>query len=565
MLIIKIHLLIMSKVVFKEYNRNQATFLPPSLEELIDSTHMVRFVDQVIDQMDLNPILASYPGGGASSYHPRMMLKILIYGYVERINSCRDIAKAVRERIPFMWMAGGQRPDFRTINNFRNQRLPEGGIKGVFTQVVGMLVELGLVDLSEYTVDGTTLEANARRHSAVWRKNSERYKQSALVRIGDYFDQIQALADLEEAQWASQLAPEEAEEPAWTVEQISEAAQKAEQAIAHREVEIAEREGDTRQDSNEPAHRDGPSRKDLDMARTRLRWITETEIEKVAKYEAQLRTMGERNSYSSTDPDATFMRMKDQSPFDKLLAAGYNLQMGAQNQYVLGYSMHSNAADKVNLEEHLESLSFSPQWLCADAGYGSLYNYELLEEADITGVIKHPQSYHKPSPYSRYAMEYEPEADQYRCPQGRAMPLKEIKDYQYGPEKERTAKVHVYESSDCSGCPVKSECTHGQGNRSIQFIPDLEDWKQTMSKRMSQGKGKRLSHNRGMAIESVFGLLKHNDGMRRLLMRGIPMVEVEVGLKALAHNLRKMRTDILKLLMLHLIKAMSLQQTHQTR
>ncbi|MFA5670752.1 MAG: transposase, partial [Balneolaceae bacterium] len=81
----------MSKVVFKEYNRNQAIFLPPSLEELINSTHMVRFVDHVIDQMDLEPILASYPGGGASSYHPRMMLKILIYGYVERIDTCRDI------------------------------------------------------------------------------------------------------------------------------------------------------------------------------------------------------------------------------------------------------------------------------------------------------------------------------------------------------------------------------------------------------------------------------------------------------------------------------------------
>src|SRR5699024_2250014 len=107
-----------------------------------------------------------------------------------------------------------------------------------------------------------------------------------------------------------------------------------------------------------------------------------------------------------------------------------------------------------------------------------------------------------------------------RCPQDRPMPLKEVKNYRYGPQKQRKVQTHVYECSDCSGCPVKSDCTYGEGNRSIQFTPILEDWKQTMSERMSQGKGQKLSRGRGMAIESVFGLLKHNDGMRRLLMRG---------------------------------------------
>lgn len=563
MIILNLPFVIMPAAVFKEYDRDQATFLPPCLDELIESTHMVRFVDHVIDQMDLDPILSTYKGGGTSSYHPRMMLKVVVYGYVERTCSCRAIAKAVAERIPFMWLAAGQRPDFRTINNFRKQRLPEGGIKAIFTQVAEILVELGLVDLADYTVDGTTLEADARRHSAVWRKNSVRYRASAIERIEAYFDQIQALADLEEAEWDGRQAPEEADEAVWSVEQIAETAQQIEQALAGREEQIAHRGSDPDQDSSseDPS---APTKKDLKMARTRLRWITETEIGKVTKYEAQLHALGERNSYSSTDPDATFMRMKDQSPFDKLLAAGYNLQMGAQNQYVLGYSIHANAADKVNLEAHLESLWFTPQWVCADAGYGSLYNYELLAEAGITGVIKHPDSYRSPPPYSRYRMDYEPEADQYRCPQDRAMPLKETKDYCYGPGGERTAQVQVYECTDCSGCPVRSECTRGDGNRSIQFIGALEGWKQTMGERMSRGKGQTLSRNRGMAIESVFGLLKHNDGMRRLVMRGKKMVNVEVGLKSLAHNLRKMRGDILDGLTRHLMIAMSLQAAGQT-
>lgn len=550
----------MAEPIFKEYDPNQPTFLPPSLNELLGKNHMVRFVNHVIDQMDLDPILNTYKGGGTSSYHPKMMLKILIFAYVERIHSCRAIAKAVREQIPFMWLAAGHRPDFRTINHFRKHRLPDGGIKGVFTQVVQMLVDLGLVDLDDYTVDGTALQANARRHSAVWAKNTQRYKQSAIERIEDYFDQIQQLADLEADQWENKQAPEEESEPRWTADDVEQAARQAEQALDRREqqLEQQDREGDDEQkgsDGNSLANQ----RKDLAKARTRLRWITDTEHPKLSKYEAQEQILGERNSYSTTDPDATFMRLKDQSPFDKLLAPAYNLQMGVQHQYILGYSLHSNAADKVNLDEHLDSLSFTPEWLCGDGGYGSLYNYDDLDERGITAVIKAPTNHRKPKPYSRYAMDYHPEQDEYSCPQGRRMPLKETKEYRYGPDKQRSATTRVYECSDCSGCPVRDECTYGEGNRTIQFTRALEDWKQVMAQRMSQGKGKRMSRYRGAEIESVFGLLKANDGLNRLVMRGDQMVDLEVGLKSIAHNIRKMKTDIKNRILTYIMAAMNLQ------
>jgi len=544
----------MADPIFKKYDPNQPTFLPPSLDELLGETHMVRFVNHVIDQMDLDPILETYQGGGTSSYHPQMMLKILIFGYVERIHSCRAIAKAVREQIPFMWLAAGHCPDFRTINHFRKHRLPEGGIKGVFTQVVQMLVDLGLVDLADYTVDGTTLEANARRHSAVWAKNTARYKQSAIDRIEAYFDEIQQLADLEADQWADTQAPEEESEPRWTSDDVQSAAQKAEQALQTREEQFEEASEET--DSDEDIK---TKRKDLSKARTRLRWITDKEHPKLSKYEAQERILGERSSYSRTDPDATFMRLKDQSPFDKLLAPAYNLQMGAQHQYILGYSLHSNAADKVNLDDHLDSLSFTPDWLCADGGYGSLYNFDDLDERGITAVIKAPANHRKPKPYSRYTMDYHPKEDEYSCPQDRRMPLKETKTYTYGPDKQRSATTRVYECEECSGCPVKEDCTYGDGNRTIQFTTALEDWKHVMADRMSEGKGKRMSRYRGMAIESIFGLLKANDGLNRLAMRGEQMVDREVGLKSIAYNIRKMKTDIKNGILTHIMAAMNLQ------
>lgn len=549
----------MADPIFKKYDPNQPTFLPPSLDELLADNHMVRFVNHVIDQMDLDPIMETYQGGGTSSYHPQMMLKILIFGYVERIHSCRAIAKAVREQIPFMWLAAGHCPDFRTINHFRKHRLPEGGIKGVFTQVVQMLVELGLVDLTDYTVDGTTLEANARRHSAVWAKNTARYKQLAIERIEEYFDQIQQLADLEADQWATEQAPEEEHAPRWTASDVQQAARQAEQALNRREKQLEQAESQGKNDEDSDGKTMKKQRKDLAKARTRLRWITDTEHPKLTRYEAQKQILGDRNSYSLTDPDATFMRLKDQSPFDKLLAPAYNLQMGTQNQYVLGYSLHSNAADKVNLDDHLETLSFRPDWLCADGGYGSLYNFEHLDELGITAVIKAPTNHQKPVPYSRYAMEYNPKLDEYRCPQDRRMPLKETKSYEYGPDRQRSTSTRVYQCTDCSGCPVKTDCTYGDGNRTIQFTTALEYWKQVMARRMSDGKGKKLSRYRGMAIESVFGLLKANDGLNRLVMRGYRMAGVEVGLKSIAHNIRKMRTDIKNKMIVHILAAMNLQ------
>src|SRR5699024_5281023 len=273
-------------------------------------------------------------------------------------------------------------------------------------------------------------------------------------------------------------------------------------------------------------------------AETRLRWITDKELPKLKKYERQQQTLGERNSYSPTDPDATFMRLKSQSPFDKLLSPAYNLQMGTQNPFILGYSLHSNAADKVNLKSHLDQLNFTPERLCADAGYGTLANFQMLEQRGIRGVVKYPGCDKKTTDYSRDNFERDPKTDTYRCPQGRTMTFKETQPYGYGDAK--TTPMRTYQCIDCSGCPVKSECTKGEANRTISFITKLEGYKRQMKARMSSPADKKLMGNRGAEIEAVFGQLTHNDGLRRLLMRGEKMVELEVGLKSIAHNLRKM-------------------------
>ena len=133
---------------------NQPSLIPPSLDEIIPEGHIVRVVNEAIDQIDIDKLIQKYKGGGTSSYHPRMMLKVLVYAYTQRIYTSRQIAKGLRENIQFMWISGRNTPDFRTINRFRGSRM-RGVIEDVFGQVVQLLREMGLIRLENYFVDGT--------------------------------------------------------------------------------------------------------------------------------------------------------------------------------------------------------------------------------------------------------------------------------------------------------------------------------------------------------------------------------------------------------------------------
>lgn len=134
----------MAKVIHKSYNQNDSLLLPPSLGELIPLSHPVRIVSDIIDKFDISTIEATYKGGGTSSFHPRMLLKVIVYAYLYNIYSGRQMEKQLQENIHFMWLSGISRPDFRTINRFRSERLTDGRLDAIFTKVVELLNSEGL-------------------------------------------------------------------------------------------------------------------------------------------------------------------------------------------------------------------------------------------------------------------------------------------------------------------------------------------------------------------------------------------------------------------------------------
>ena len=155
------------KAVFKSYNQKQLMLLPPSLDEMIEPGHPVRIVDEIIDNVDDTSLLKQYKGGGSSSYHPRMLLKVLIYSYLRNIYSSRKMEAALKENIHFMWLSGMSQPDHNTLNRFRSDKL-KVVLKEIFAQVVMMLAETGHLSLRDAYVDGTKIEANANRYTFVW-------------------------------------------------------------------------------------------------------------------------------------------------------------------------------------------------------------------------------------------------------------------------------------------------------------------------------------------------------------------------------------------------------------
>lgn len=198
------------KVVFKYYNMNQLK-LPIDVEIMIPEKHLVKVINTAIEKMNINPLLEKYKGGGTSSYHPKMMLKVLVYAYSQRIYSSRSIAKGLRENIHFMWLSGNSQPDFRTINRFRSSVMKDI-IDEVFASVVELLIEAGHVKLENYFLDGTKIEANANKYSFVWKKSIEKNKTKLQEKIKELIKHIDEVNEEENRKYGDKDLEELGEE-----------------------------------------------------------------------------------------------------------------------------------------------------------------------------------------------------------------------------------------------------------------------------------------------------------------------------------------------------------------
>lgn len=501
---------------FKAYYQDQIMAIPPTLEELVAKGHPVRTVNDVIDRINIQALLDAYHIKGSSSYHPKMLLKVLVYGYVSNVYSSRKLEVACRENINFMWLSGMSYPDHNTINRFRGARLKHA-LRSVFEEVVKLLAAEGLLSIEDVYTDGTKIQANANKYTFVWKKAIQTNKEKMKAALQDIWEYAQSVAKSEDK------LPEPDDLTDINTEKVQATVDKLNEVLSKK-----------------------PSVNKKMQAK--LRYATKNYPGKIAQYEQQEALLGQRNSYSKTDPDATFMRMKEDHMKNGQLKAGYNIQISTSNQYIVNYTIHPNPTDTRTLQSHVQqhqaSFGKTLKSITADAGYGSEENYHLLAGKDIQAYVKYglfdkeqKKSYQDNKPFSVDKLYYNSEQNHYVCPMGQPM------DY-IGTFTQKTAsgfqqELAKYQARNCHGCPLNGACHKAAGNRIIQVNRRLDRYKTQAYQLLNSESGIRKRKQRCYDVEPVFANIKNNHGFRRFMLRGKEKVSIEWGLLAIAQNLRK--------------------------
>lgn len=491
--------------------------MPLELGLRIEADEKVRTLVEVTERLDYGKLNRTYqrqPRRGEAT--PMQMFQIVVLGFMLGQYTTRKIESACRNDIRFMYLLGGRRaPEHSKIARFVKEHLQGEVAEDLFYQMVELLCEQGEIAFENLYVDGTKIEANANRYSFVWAKSAQKHEARTDEKLALLLERISVEYG---------MIRESAEEYLKALAEIRKA-----QNICF-------------------VHGRGKRKTQLQRDMEELEALL-LRKEKYAGYRA---TFKGRNSFSKTDPDATFMRMKEDHMKNGQLKPGYNVQLGVEGGYIAGVAVCAERSDELALIGLLErmdaSLNRRHDAIVADAGYESEENYKWLKQRSQAAYIK-PQNYEKSktrkyrsNPYRTENLPYDPETDSYTCPAG--------KKFERMYETTRKSKsgyestITVYECFHCEGCPHKPLCTKAKGNRRLQISKDFLALRKESYDRITTDWGKTLRMNRSIQAEGAFGVLKEDYGLRRFLRRGKGDVFTEVLLYAMAYNLSRLHNKL---------------------
>ena len=497
----------MNKTNRKEkYNatiENNQLVLVLNSEILLPEDAPVRVTSAQLEELDYRKLYEAYSSKGRKSVtDPRVLFKVMAYGYQCGIYSTRKLEEACQYRVDFMWLLENEKaPDHSTFSRFRTGRCAEA-VENLFYQYIHLLEKQGETDHKSVFIDGTKIESRAGRYTFNWRgtaeKNLAKAKQKVLELTG-----CKTLSELEI------LLSIKAEEIAFV--------------------------------SGKGKHKTEEQREWEEIEHLCQQW---------RKYEQQLAIMGEdRNSYSKTDTDATFMRMKEDHMRNGQLKPAYNVQIAVNSEYITGIDVFSNRTDVGTFIPFMHKLEMAHKQryeeVTADAGYESLDNYLYLEANGQMCFIK-PANYEaqKTKKYKSQIgrienMKYDKDDDCFICSEGRKLYCRKV-----------STEVHNgipvtrawYRCENCQNCPQREKCCRKQDvNEPKEVIMKETFWekRQQSLENITSERGIYLRMNRSIQVEGAFGLIKNDFGFRRFLTTGKKNVRIELLFLALGFNLKK--------------------------
>lgn len=490
---------------------------------IIEITDSVYTFCEVIDHIDLNKYLVvkGYKTG-RPEYDRKTLLKVVLFAYMENgFSSLRQIEKFCKVDIRFMWLCGDlSAPSFVTVENFINNDL-KVTLEEIQSEINAYIFERENVDLEHVYIDGTKITANANKYSWVWKKSCVKSRQKTFEKINALIEEMNQTILSHGVKFAA----------------------REEYAIEYLE-QILTQYIDLTELDPKAAVRGRGHKKTVEL---RLYDKLSEYIEKLKKYSEQIKICGEnRNSYSKTDHDATFMRMKCDHMGNDQLLPGYNIQLGVCDEYIAVFDVKQYASDMDCFQPLMEKFNRQygkyPKYPVADAGYGSFNNYLFCEEHGM-------EKYMKFTMYAKETKDKKYRDDPYRivnfpvdkngnpvCPNGKRfyyLTSRPIKGNKYGRTEE------LYQCEDCSDCPHKPKCCKCQGNRTVRMNKELTGIHQEVLGNLNSIHGALLRTNRSIQAEGAFGEIKWNHSYTRARRRGLEGLILEISLISCGFNLHK--------------------------
>lgn len=501
--------------------------MPLDCEVNIEKNAPVRLLNAVMERMDYSKLYAAYSRLGRIEYSPKILLKIMVYGYMRKQISSRALEACCRENLHFIYLLEGQRaPDHNTINRFRKNILTQEAGQDILCQLVVLLHERGLLSLEAAFIDGTKIEANANKYSFVWKKATAQKTDKLLKRIHEELP-----AKLKEAGIRFHV-PEKI-----AVRQLKKLRKRIHARIKADGIELVSGKG---------------------KRKTRLQrlseWVDQC-LAKLKQYTNDIHICGNRNSYSKTDHDATFMHMKEDYMRNGQLKPGYNVNVATCSDFIIGSYISSDRNDVHTLIPFMEQLQKNYAGrnigsVVVDSGYESEENYCWFEAHPETELYVKPSN-HEAAKHRKYRtdisrrenMAYNAQTDTYTCANGKLLQKTQEKKTHTASGLEITTSV--YECGECDGCPLKEKCIRACGSKKpleerhkvIYVSKRFAEQRQAMEAKISSPKGCLLRVNRSIQAEGNFAYVKQDLDFRRFLLRGNTKVAAEWLLFSLALNI----------------------------
>ena len=481
--------------------------LPLNLECIIPENDSVRLLSQFVEAMDLTDLYSTYERIRENTASPRTLLKVVLYSYMNGDYTSRSMELNCKRDINFMYLLEGMdAPDHSTFARFRSIHFAPCA-KRIFSEMTNFLYDLGEISGDAIFIDGTKIEACSNKYTFVWKKAVTKNEAKLLMKLADF------VADCEELYGVKIVYGDKVQ-----IKHVKKLRKKLYAIKKAERIEFVHGTG----------KRKSPIQRSIETL--------EQYLDKLKEYTKKLHICGNRNSYSKTDHDATFMRMKEDAMGNGQLKPAFNLQHGIDSEYITWLTIGPQPTDTTTLipflKEAEDYLKFKYKKIVADAGYESEENYLFLENNGQLSFIK-PANY-EISKTRRYQkdigrienMDYAAEGDYYVCRNGKRLCVSNVRT-----TKTKTgyaSQKTLYSCTDCSGCPYKKECIKGNNcrtpleerNKNLQVAKRFVQQRKEDLNRILTEEGRQLRMNRSIQAEGSFGELKQDMGFRRYLSRG---------------------------------------------